>query len=109
MFQRQIAGQIASLVHVFAVNASDAGINCIHKICVVVCKTGSNLSNLKMAASRRVSMIPESFISFQMLILKIHERQSSCDTVFFPNIKITGTKDVSVVSWRFFSFFTESW
>ena len=43
--------------------------------------------------SRRVSMIPKSFIfiSFQTPRLIIHESQISCNTMFFPNIKITGT------------------
>ena len=34
----------------------------------------------------------------QTLRLKIHEQQSSTKTIFFPNIKITGTKNVLIVS-----------
>ena len=32
------------------------------------------------------------FISFQTLRVKIHERQSSFNTMFFPNSKITGDR-----------------
>ena len=52
-----------------------------------------------MAASPRVSMIPKSLIFFQTLRLKIH----SCNTMFFPNIKITGTEN-SKCKIRIFSF-----
>ena len=53
-------------------------------------------------------LIPQSFISSKTFKLKIHERQSSYNRIFFQNIKITRTKDVSVVGWRFFIFFAES-
>ena len=52
-----------------------------------------------MAASRWLSTSPKSFISSQTLRLKSHERQNSSNTVFFPSIEITGTKEVSVARW----------
>ena len=33
----------------------------------------------------KLAGLHKSFISFQTLRLKIHERQSSCDTMFFSN------------------------
>ena len=62
--------------------------NYTHKIFAVVCRS-VDLNILKMAASRRVSMIPKSFISLQTGRLEIHEKQSSCIIMFFPNTKIT--------------------
>ena len=49
-------------------------------------------------------MIPKSSSSFQTLRLKIHERQRNFNTIFFSNIKMAGTKDVSIASWSFFHF-----
>ena len=66
--------------------------NCTHKVFVVVFQSvekfrqniKSCLNISKMAASQWVSTIPKSFVSFQTLRLKIHERQSRCNTIFFP-------------------------
>ena len=58
--------------------------------------TKTYISILKMVESRCVSMIPRSFISFQTLRLKVHEIQNNCNAKFFPNIKITGARDVQL-------------
>ena len=63
-----------------------------------------------MAASRQFSVTSEShlIVFFQMLSFNVNERQSSSTTLFFPDVKITGTKDVSIASKSFFIFFIES-
>ena len=54
------------------------------------------------------SLILELFISFQRLRLKIRERKGCSNTIFFPNIEITGLKDYLSVSFCFFIFATRS-
>ena len=54
-----------------------------------------------MDASQRVSMIPKSFLSSQTLRLKFHERPPS---MFFPNIKVTGTQGGFSCNLEFSSF-----
>ena len=54
------------------------------------------LSILKIGGKSASLHDSKVIFSFQTFRLKIHRRQSSYNTVFFLNIKITGTKDVQM-------------